>query len=185
MGGFTTWKALPGMGFAKEEKGREEGGEERGGAMGMKPTEGEEVWSPLSMCLLDQEKALNWEPGEVSGERRGGGVEDTPLVIAWISWGGPFTGEVTAFGLTSPLTELPAVVTIGTGPPIFMAPALLRSELLLDSLPESSESLLLDELELLEEGLLAVVRGGIVFFVLPLGSCCATWWSTWACSSIC
>ena len=179
------WKALPGMGLAKEEKGREAGGEERGGAMGMKPMEGEEVSSLLSVCLLDQEKALSWALGEMRGERRGGGVEDTPLVMAWISCGGPFTGEVTAFGFSNPLIELPAVVTIGTGPPIFMVPT---SELLLESLPESSESLLLEELELLEEGLLAVVRGGIGFLALPfcsIGSCCAAWWRTWACVSSC
>lgn len=190
MGGLTTWKALPGTGFAKEEKGREVGGEERGGAMGMKPTVGEEVSSLLSACLLDQEKALSWEPGEVSGERSGGGVEDTPLVIAWINWGGgPFTGEVTAFGFSNPLVELPAVVTMGTGPPILMPRTSSRSELLLESLPESSESLLLEELELLDEGLLAAaaeVRGGMGFLVPPfcsIGSWTAACWRAWTCSS--
>lgn len=68
-----------------------------------------------------------------------------------MSCSGTFTGEAMALGLTSWLASLVVtLVTIGTGLPVSMA----SSPELVESLPESSELLLLEELELLEDELL-------------------------------
>lgn len=133
----------------KDGNGREEEGEDRGGAMGTKPL-GEEL---ESFGRLVQENDPVCPLGEVSGERAGGVViSEIPKVGT--SGGGGLMGEVIAFGLTScPLLdfELAMVVTMGTGPRELVSIGSSSSAALLESLGESSESsllLLLEELEL-------------------------------------
>ena len=113
--------------------------------------------APSPPARFDQRKRAACEEaalaGEVRGERRGpwGGEEAARRSRVGMSWGGTFTGEEMAFGRTScgPPAGRGILRTIETGPPVSMAasPSLLEL-LLLDSLPDSSESLLEEELEL-------------------------------------
>ena len=103
---------------------------------------------------LDQRNRVTCDcvPGEwVRGERRGVWEveEDKGVSLIGISFGGAFTGETMALGRTScgAPAGMGTLWTIGTGPPVSMVSSRLVLELL-DSLTESSESLLLEELEL-------------------------------------
>ena len=88
--------------------------------------------------------------GEVKGERRGGGWTWTGEDVCTSSAGGTvFIGDVMAFGFGRSAALAATDMMIGRGAPT----SIPSGELLPDSLPESSESLLDDELELLLEEL--------------------------------
>ena len=157
-GGFvwTTWKALladPGC-LDNREKGRDDGGEVRGGAIGM---------NPVAELLPDDmlpDGFVQVNPGdsgsvveapsrgEVKGERRGGGGMEDDGVCTSKAGGTVFIGDVMAFGFGKSADFFAADdMIIGRAPPT----SIPSGELLPDSLPESSESLLDEELELLED----------------------------------
>lgn len=154
--------ADPGCLLSKE-KGRDEGGEVKGGAIGVKPVVElfpvdmlppglVQVKPGGSVVLVDPTDATWPSRGEVKGERRGGGGIGAAEDDVWTSKAGGtvLIGDVIAFGFGRSADFFAAADMIIGRDPLTSMPS---GELLPDSLPESSESLLEDELELLLEEL--------------------------------
>lgn len=148
--GLKTWKALaPAPGLFNEENGRAEDGEETTGA---NPPTSDDISGECPSLLL---MPCDWFHPENAGcgeMTAGGGVGTPPLN----NMGGAIlTGDRIAFGRGRSL-ELLTEETIWTGPfptppPLVFSVSMASSSDPLDrSLPDSPESLLLDELEVLE-----------------------------------
>lgn len=145
--GLNTWKALvPAPGLFNEEKGRDEDGE-------VTPPTSDDISGEFPSLLLTP---CVWFHPENAGcgdtTTAGGGVEMPPLS----NMGGAIlTGDRIAFGRGKSL-ELLTEETIWTGPfptppPLVPSVSMSSSSDPLDrSLPDSPESLLLDELDVLE-----------------------------------
>lgn len=153
---LTTWNALladPGC-LLSREKGRDDGGEVRGGAIGVNPTLElfpDDMLPDGLVQVKPGDSAEDVAPataslGEVKGERRGGGGIGTGEEDVCISMAGGtvFIGDVIAFGFGRPADFAADDIIIGRVPPT----SIPSGELLPDSLAESSESLLEEELEL-------------------------------------
>ncbi len=162
--GLNTWNALFPV-LPSDEKGREEEGDDRGGASGRKPALGSmfgvgEMLSSMDFgdCVQFEKAAWVWfcrGETKTGGETRGAPIVGEVEAGIFSSMGGvSFTGERMALGRGRSLDVL-TVDTILTGPLLL---AVLSSSMELeDSLPESLDSLPLEELELLEEDELLVL----------------------------